>query len=406
MPTPAVGTLHPWAPEVTHNPYPILAYLRQNDPVHWDEPLKGYLVTRYEDVASLLRDHRMSHDRIDKQLSIHSPEERESIELFRRHIKGWTLYMNPPEHTRVRRLYAKAFSKEVAAALPGHVERLTDELIDQVVGRGEMDVMRDFAYPLPMNLLGSLLGTPKEDLPLYKEWTQDIATALSTGLRQLHFVKRATTAVEHLSEHLSVLIEKRRREPRNDLISSFVAAERNGEVRPEEIISMCALLLVSGHHTTMNLIGNGLLALLRHPEALDTLRKDLSLMPTAVEELIRFDPSVQALPRLTTEEIEIAGKRIPPDSFVFVVFAAANRDPAQFADPDQLVLTRADNPHLSFSGGVHFCAGTAVARVELQIAFSRLLSRLPGLRLATETLSYYPGVSLRGLKALPVRFDS
>lgn len=397
---------HPWAPEVVHNPYPVLAYLRENDPVHWDETLNAYLVTRYDDVASLLRDHRMSHDRIDSQLSTHSAEDRQSVELFRRHIKGWTLYMNPPEHTRVRRLYAKAFSREVAESLPAHVERLADELIDQVIGRGEMDVMRDFAYPLPMELLGSLLGTPKEDRHLYKQWTQDIATALSTGLRDLPLLKQATTAVERLSEYLEVLIEKRRREPRNDLISSFVAAEREGDMRPEEIISVCALLLVSGHHTTMNLIGNGLLALLRHPESLERLRKDLSLMPAAVEELIRFDPSVQALPRLTTDEIEIAGKRIPPGSFVFVVFAAANRDPSRFADPDQLVLTRTENRHLSFSGGAHFCAGASVARAELQIAFSRLLSRLPGLQLATETLSYYPGVSLRGLKTLPVRFKS
>ncbi len=405
-PLPVPSTLNPWAPEVTHDPYPILAYLRRHDPVHWEESLHGYLVTRYEDVSSLLHDGRLSHDRIDTQLSGHPAEERPSIELFRRHIKGWTLYLNPPEHTRLRRLYVRAFSKDVAAALPGHVERLANELIDRVAPRGEMDVMRDFAYPLPIRLLGSLLGTPDEDVPLYKEWLQDIASALSTGLRQLPLVKKANTAVERLSGYLGALIEERRRDPRPDLLSAFVAAEDHGELEREAVVSLAAMMLVSGHHTTMNLIGNGLLALLRHPAELAALRDDPALMSTAVEELIRFDPSVQALPRLSREDMEIAGRRIPAGSFVFVVFASANRDPARFPDPDRLVLTRRDNPHLSFSGGAHFCAGTAVARVELEVAFRVLLRRLPGLRLTTEDLAYHPGAALRGLKALPVRFDS
>jgi cytochrome P450 len=286
------------------------------------------------------------------------------------------------------------------------IEALVSELISEVQDAGRMDVIRDFAYPLPAIVLGEMLGIPPEDRDQYKKWSDDIGVGLvGTGRAALDNVERARQSLFELTDYLRPLVAQRRQHPRNDLISNLIAIEVKGDRLSErELFSTCITLILAGHGTTTNLIGNGILALLRHPDQLEALKNDPSLIEIAVEELLRYDSPLQRIWRMATEDVEIDGKHIRKGQIVLPTMGAANRDPAEFAEPDRLNISRQNNPHVALGTGIHLCVGGPLARLQGVIAINALLQRLPSLQLETEALAWEANLFHRGLKSLPVVF--
>jgi cytochrome P450 len=383
---------NPFLPEVRLDPYPLYQQLRDSEPVQWNEHIEIWTLTRYADVAAVLRDGRMSADRT-------------TADRFRlpqgRQIYQSMLTLDPPDHTRLRTLVTKAFTPTTVSRLRPRIEALVDGILDQARERGGLEVIADLAYPLPVTVIAEMLGVPAEDYQIFKDWSATLAANLDP-LRAGEMREAAFDARDALSEYLSGIVEKRRAEPGDDMISALLAVEERGDVLSHrELLIMCNLLLIAGHETTVNLIGNGLRALLTHPDQLQRLREQPDLIETAVEELLRFDSPVQLTGRVVSQDLEIAGVQMRPGHFVMVLLGAANRDPAQFPEPDRLDLARHPNQHLSFGRGIHFCLGAPLARVEGQIAIGKLVQRFPRLRLDGEPVQR-DTVTLRGMESLPV----
>ena len=386
-------------PEFIADPYPTYHRLRSLDPVH-HSPLGFWVLTRYEDVASVLRDGRFIKEPI--------------AALVAARLGGLTpaapvsmLDRDPPDHTRLRGLVNKAFTPRVVDVLRPRIQGIVDGLLDRVEGARGMDLIEDFAYPLPVIVICELLGVPVEDRERFKGWGLDIARGLDAILLppDSDVAKRSAASRRALADYFRALIAERRAAPRGDLLSGLIAAEERGDtLREEELLATCILLLIAGHETTVNVVGNGTLALLRHPAELRRLRENPGLIASAVEELLRYDGPVQRTARIPSEDVAIGGRTIAQGEMVLPFIGAADRDPAQFPDPDRLDITRADNRHIAFGWGIHFCLGAPLARAEGQIAINTLVQRLPKLALATETPEYRGSLTLRGLAALPVAF--
>ena len=314
---------------------------------------------------------------------------------------------DPPDHTRLRGLASKAFTPRVVEGLRPRVQEIVDGLLDRVERRGTMDLIEEFAYPIPVNVICEMLGVPVEDHERFKGWSLDLARGLDSIMLgpDSEVAKRSGLARQGLTDYFRALIAERRASPRGDLLSGLIAAEEAGDKLSEhELLATCILLLVAGHETTVNLIGNGTLALLRHPDQRQKLRARPELIGTAVEELLRYDGPVQRTARTPSEDVAIGGRTIPKGEIVMPFIGAADRDPAQFPDPDRLDITRAENRHIAFGLGIHFCLGAPLARVEGQIAINTLLGRMPRLALAVDRPQYRGSLTLRGLTALPVSF--
>jgi len=314
---------------------------------------------------------------------------------------------DPPDHTRLRGLVSKAFTPKALESLRPRIQQIVDGLLDQIERRGEMDLIEEFAYPLPVIVICEMLGVPVEDHERFKHWGLDIARGLDAIMLppDSEVGKRSVSGRRALAEYFRALIAERRAAPRDDMLSALIAAEEAGDkLSEEELLASCILLLVAGHETTVNLIGNGTLALLKHPEQLRRLRENPGLIGSAVEELLRYDGPVQRTARIPSEDLVIGGKTIPKGEMVMPFLGAANRDPAQFPDPDRLDITRTDNRHIAFGMGIHFCLGAPLARMEGQIAISTLLRRLPKLALASQRPEHRQSLTLRGLVSLPVAF--
>jgi cytochrome P450 len=391
----------PFLPEVIADPYPAYHRLRQADPVHLS-PLGFWLLTRYDDCVMVLRDQRFVREGFERAL-----ESVYGILTETDRIPRSMLFRDPPDHTRLRSLVNRAFTPRVVESLRPRIEQIVDGLLDRVQDSGRMEVIADLAYPLPVTVISEMLGVPESDRDAIKQWSADVARSLDAiGLPiATDLVARGRAARRALVEYFRSLIPERRRQPRSDLLSHLIAAEEQGDKLSEgELLSTCVLLYIAGHETTVNLIGNGLLALLRHPGELARLRAEPRLIPSAVEELLRYDGPVQRTARIAGADVEIDGRAISKGAMAVVLVGAANRDPAQFPDPDRLDVARADNRHIAFGFGIHFCLGAPLARLEAQIAFAALLRRAPRLALATETPEWRDSQVLRGLKALPVTF--
>jgi len=400
---------NPFLPEVHSDPYPAYAQLRELDPVHKGMFPGVWILTRYADCLLILRDPRFSSDSRKSEL----------FELFREMVGQQSpglleenrarsmLFVDPPDHTRLRTLVNKAFTPRVVESLRPHMQDIVDELLTAVLeaGSGTMDVVADLAYPLPIRVICEMLGVPPEDREVFRQWSSDLVVSLDPII-SVELFERANRAAEAFTDYFLGLIRDRRAHPRSDLLSGLIQAEDEGRsLTEDELISTCILLLVAGHETTVNLIGNGVLSLLRHPQEMGQLRAEPSLIRTAVEELLRYDAPVQLTGRTVLEDMEIGGRPIDKGHQVVAVLGAANRDPAQFPDPDRLDLGRNDNRHLAFGSGIHFCLGAPLARAEGQVAIATLLRRVPRIELATEEeLEWRETVTLRGLKSLPVRF--
>jgi cytochrome P450 len=367
-----------------------------------------WIVTRHAHIKAVAHDPRLRKGPVTEALVAALPAAvREAAAPFSDSISRNMLRVDPPDHTRLRGLVSKAFTPRTVEALRPRIERLVQDLLDAAGGAGGMDVIRDLAYPLPAIVIMEMLGIPAEDRDRFKAWTDDQFAFLGGRFPgdPLEPARRAGESTLAMNDYLRGLIAERRRAPRADLISAMVAAEEQGDRLDEhELMATTALLLGAGHETTTHLIGNGLLALLRHEPELRRLQGEPALMPPAVEELLRYDGPVQFVNRIPAEAMDIGGVTIPAGDTIMLVIAAANRDPGQFPEPDRLELSRQPNDHLGFGFDRHFCLGAHLARVETQIALSALLTRFPDLALAAETFDWQPNPLIRGLRSLPVRF--
>jgi pimeloyl-[acyl-carrier protein] synthase len=397
----------PMAPKVRANPYPIYHRLRETDPVHMS-PFGTALLTRYDDAVSVLRDKRFSVQHRDylSDREVESPLIDESFgpAPTERDLSNVLLFIDPPRHTRLRALVNKAFTPRVIGRLRSRITEIVDQLLDEVEGKAGMDVISSFAYPLPVRVICEMLGVPREDQGRIREWSRKIAPILDP------FVTAETQASieeaeSYLEPYWDELIEDRRADLREDLLSELIRAEDEGHrLDHDELRSTCGLLLIAGHETTMNLIGNGLLALLRHPDQTEKLRTNPELARMAVEELLRFDSPVHLTARTAAEDVQVGDVSIPRGQIAIIAIGGVNRDPAHFDEPDRVNIERNPNPHVAFSAGPHFCVGAGLARLEAQLAFPRLLQRFPNLELTDPDPEYRETITLRGLKELRVSF--
>ncbi len=384
-------------PAVLSDPYPLFHRLRTEDPVHWEADLEFWALTRYADALYALRE--------DSLLSsaIHDSPRPGGVGLS---SARWFVFLDPPRHTRLRALVHSAFTPQVVEGLRARIQAIVDELLDRAAEAGRLDLIADLGFPLPAIVIAELLGVPAEDRAQFRAWSADLAAAgglvrmAADGAERL---SRARAGGAALNAYFRDIIRERRRAPRDDLVSRLTGVQSaEGTLSEEELVDTCALLLFAGHETTTNLIGNGMLALLRHPDELSRLRADPSLIGSAVEELLRYDSPVQMRVRVARETVEIGGRRIAKGQRVLILVGAANRDPARFPDPDRLDIARPDNRHLAFGHGIHFCTGAPLARLEGAIAIRRLLRRFPRLELTTDQLAWRETLTLRALNALPV----
>ena len=395
---------NPFDPAFQADPYPFYRRLREADPVHWvDLPpveIPGYelpgiwVVTRYAEVANVLRDDRFSA----RKPMIEALAASTSLAGMTRSL----LFVDPPDHPRLRTLVTRAFTPRVVDSLRPRIHSVVDELLRPAARSGRLELMRDLAAPLPVIVIAELLGIPITDRERFKQWSDDLIV-VADGTRAMAGIVDAERAAGELAEYLRGIIAARRVFPRDDLISALVSTHDQGRgLSEEELLATCTLLLVAGNETTTNLIGNAVHALLRHPAELARLRVDPSLVPGAVEECLRYDSPVQLTSRVATCDLELGGKRVRAGHEVDLVLGAANRDPEQFPDPDRLDVTRPDCRHVGFGHGLHFCLGAALARLEGQIALETLVTRFPELRFADEAPRWREGFVLRGPASLPL----
>ena len=380
---------NPVSEEVATDPYAVYRRLRDKDPVHRMRLVDAWVLTRYEDADAMLRD----HDRF-------SAEDRRFYDV------GLTtmLDIDPPDHTRLRALVSRAFTPRSVSRWHERVQEITDRLLDAVAGQDRFDLIAALGYPLPVTVIAEMLGVPAEDMDRFERWSNDIALVVEPILTrgQVENVRRAS---EELFTYFETIVEARRRNPRDDLVSALLAAEEEGDkLSREELLSTMLLILIAGNETTRNLIGNGMLALLRHPDQLQRLRDEPGLLEPAVDELLRYDSPVQLDGRVVREDLEMGGKRLRAGQKAIALIGAANRDPEAFENPEALDIGRKGRSHLSFGRGIHYCLGASLAVKEARVAFRGLLDRFPSIRLAAEP-DYRDGIVLRGVESLWIEVE-
>jgi len=392
-------TYNPLSPHTYTNPYPTYALLRTKDPVHWSPLMESWVLSRYEDVDTVLRDHkRFSSDARNRrsarrrQTSVTAPNEPPSM-----------LFSDPPDHTRLRALVNKAFIPQAIEALKPRIRAIAEELLNQIQDPAACDVIETIAYPLPVIVMAELLGVPPQHRAQFKLWSDQRSRLLEPTITASE-IQVAIQAAREFDAYFLDVINARRKEPRDDLISTLVAAEEAGDKLTQgELLVMLRLLLIAGNETTTNLIGNGLLALLRHPDQLQALRDDPGRMPAAVEEVVRYDGPVQVDGRTAVEDMEIKGRHIQKGQSIIVLIGSANHDPDVFRHPEQLDITRKEASHIAFGRGIHHCLGAPLARLEGRIAFEAILERFADIHLLTDHPPFKDNVVLRSLQSLPVR---
>ena len=401
-PDPSLSLYQLMDPAVLADPYPLYKKLRESDPVHWDPYLHAWVVTGYQDCITVL--HKFSADRTPNPEQIKAMG-LEQLTPIAQVMTKQMLFMDAPAHTRLRKLCSVAFTSRRIENMRAHIAEIAETLIARALPKGGMDLIADFAAPLPAIVTAEMLGVPTEDHAQLKSWSADFAEMLGNFQHNPDRAARVLKSVEAMQAYFRAAIREQERLPREGLIHSLMTAEVDGaRLTEEEIIANTIVTMVGGQETTTNLIGNGMLTLLRNPAALARLRDDPAIIESAVEELLRYESPSQHTARIAPEDGELGGKRIKKRDAVMAVMAAANRDPARFADPDKLDLERPDNRHLAFGWAAHFCFGAPLARMEGQIAFSALLRRLKDIALPSQLLVWRENLGLRGLKALNVTF--
>jgi cytochrome P450 len=393
---------NPLSPDYIRDPYPSYDRLRSTDPMHLT-PFGAYVASRHAEVSIVLRDKRFGKDFVDRTTRRYGPQIME-VPVFR-NMQHWMLQQDPPDHTRLRGLVVKAFTARRVEDMRPRIQQIVDETLDQVMPRGRMDLIEDFAFRLPVTIICDMLGIPEEHREVFYTGSRNGGRLLDPVPLSPAEIEEANTSHLAAQMYFQQLFELRRRNPGDDLTTQLVQAEEDGsKLSNEELTGNIILLFGAGHETTVNLIGNGLLALHRNPEQLALLKANPDLIGNAIEEFLRYDSSVQMTGRVALEDIEdLGGKRIPKGETVLCLLGSANRDPAVYPDrPDRLDIRRPNVRPLSFGGGIHFCLGAQLARIEAEVAIATLLRRLPNLTLDNaENPEWRPTFVLRGLKALP-----
>ena|SRR2546427_1180710 len=376
---------NPFTPEMLKDPYPAYKQLRETAPIFFSELMESWILTRYEDVDFSLRDPRFSADRGRARTRFSEMIQQQEAEFGPFGRTPTMLTADPPLHTRLRRLVSKAFTPRAVENLRPRIQEIVDQLLDEAEERGKFDLVTQLSYPLPVIVIAEMLGIPPEDRARFKHWSDAVVETLGGPFTPPDVMERARTSIMELADYFGEHIADRRQNPRDDLISGLVAAEEQGQVLSEdEIFATLILLLIAGNETTTHLIDGGVLALLRNPDQAQLLRDDPALMPSAVEELLRYTGPVQGTGRVAMEPLEIAGQKVEELQLVFGVIGAANHDPAKFENPDRLDVKRNPTDHVAFGDGIHFCIGAPLARAEAQIAIGSLLRRFPKLTLLEE----------------------
>jgi cytochrome P450 PksS len=393
------------SPQFKANPFPFLARLRSSQPVYrttLPDKTPVWLIARYEDVAALFRDERFVKNRRSAMTSEQLRKMPWVPPIFRP-LERNMLDLDPPEHTRLRALVHKAFTPNLIGKMRDRIQILAEELLDAVSHKGEMDLISDYALPLPMTIITEILGVPPRDHHKFHKWSKAVVSLTSPKA-----TLRVIPSVWMFIRYLRQFFKMRRLDPRDDLATALIQAEEAGDkLSEDELLAMVFLLLIAGHETTVNLIGNGMLALFEHPDAMNRLRREPGLIKTAVEELLRYtSPVLMSTERYACEDVKLHGLTIPRGGMTLGVIGSANRDESVFENADELDITREPNKHLSFGQGIHFCLGAPLARLEGEIAINTLLRRMPDLRLrvGTNSLRWRPSMVLRGLESLPVSF--
>ena len=391
-------------PEVLADPYPLFRRLRETDPVHWDPFLHAWIVTRYEDVVNVML--KCSADRTPTPQQLEAMGMLAELQPIAQVMVKQMLFLDAPAHTRLRALCATAFTPARVAALKEHIQEIADRLIDQVLDSGKMDVIADFANPLPAIVTAELFGVPTADHQNLKDWSTDFAEMLGNFQHNPDRARGALRATENMIAYFQQAMRHQEKNPTPGLVNSLMNAEVDGSrLSEEEIVANLIVTMVGGQETTTNLIGNGLVSLLKNRDQLELLKGDSSILPSAIEELLRYESPSQHTARLAPDDMMLGGKKIQKRQAVIAVFAAANRDPERFPDPDKLDLRRTDNRHVAFAWGAHYCFGAPLARMEGQIAFETMLRRLPNIQLEPQELMWRENLGLRGLKSLFITFD-
>lgn len=389
-------------PEVLANPYPLYHRFLTEDPVHWDPFLHAWVVTRYADVITVFQHFSANRTPTPDQLKALRLE---SLVPLAQVMVRQMLFLDPPDHGRVRGLASKAFTPRRVETLRSHIRDISNKLLDAVQDKGRMDVLADLAIPLPAIVTAEMLGVPSSDWKKLTRWSSDFAQVLGNFQHNPDRAAQVIRSLEEMIAYFRAAIQEQRHHPHDGLIHAYLTAEIDGDrFSEDEVIANTIVTMVGGQETTTNLIGNGILTLLRHPDQLEKLRADLSLIPSAVEELLRYESPSQHTARLTPNDTMLGGKLIRKRQAVIVVMGAANRDPERFPNPDRLDICRQDNRHVAFAWASHFCFGAPLARIEGQTAFELILRRMPGLSLMPGPITWRENLGLRGLTALPVTF--
>ena len=399
---PALSLYHLLDPEVLADPYALYHRLRSEDPVHWDPYLHIWVVTRYTDVVTVLQHFLANRTPRPEQLIALGLS---ALTPLAQVLVRQMLFMDPPSHGRIRALVSTAFTPRQVEILHSHIQDITESLLDAVQARGHMDVIADLAYPLPAIVTAEMLGLPTSDWEQLTSWSADFAEALGNFQHNPDHSQRVLRSLGEMTAYFHAVVQERQKHPRDDLIGALLAAEVDGDcLSEEEVVANSIMLMTGGQETTTNLIGNGLLTLLRHPDQFTKLRMDPSLIPSAIEELLRYESPIQYTSRLAPDDVQMGGKTIRKGQAVIAIIGAANRDPERFPDPDRLDICRQDNRHLAFAWGPHFCFGAPLARLEGHIAFDAVLRRMPDLILSSGPVTWRENLGFRGLTALPITF--
>jgi len=387
------------------NPYPFYRWLREAHPIYFDAEHGFWLVSRYADVLAAFRDPRLLSGRGDSLEKLKEAGD-EDLSMVYNAVADMVLFADPPKHTRLRNLMQKAFTPKSLEVMHASVQRITDELIDAVRPTGQIDLVNDFAMKLPMFVISELLGVKREHREQFQQWTEAFNTFTGKVNTSAEENDRTVRGMKAMFAYFRERIVELRARPTQGLLSDLVQAEMQGDrLTPDELLANCVLLLSAGFDTTANLIGNGGLALMQNPAQMQRLLADPGLMTGAVEELTRYDSSVQFTGRMVKQDFEWHGQNLHAGDFVMLLTGSANRDELQFAEPDVLDVARKDNKHIGFGYGIHFCLGAPLARIEAKIAFGTLLKRLPNLNLTTDQLEWRDNFSVRGVLSLPLAFD-
>lgn len=386
-------------PELLADPYPVFRHLRSEDPIHEDPSGQGWIISRYDDVALVLSDRRFSAERVLAKNGGSAPVNRVEAALARQ-----LLFLDPPDHTRLRALFTKAFTPNRIEGLRPQILGMTTELLDAAeAAGGHIDFIRDFAVPLPVTVIAQMLGVPVADRTRLRAWSVAFGRLISGRILSPSESIEAQQGILAFIQYFSEVIEQRRKCPESDMLSDLIGAEETGDrLSSEELIVNLILLLAAGHGTTTHLLGNGLLALSKNPHQWQLLVRDPSLASSAVSELLRFDGPVQATVREALEDVPLGGKLIRQRQHVTVLLGSANRDEDHFPDPNALDLRRSGARALSFGHGIHTCLGAALARLEAQVAFSELARRFPDVSIEIATPEWAPSIHFRGLQSLPI----